>query len=76
MVRAHLPLKGAEVSAGDLRGGAALVIAALAAEGRSIVHGLDHIARGYERLIDRLRRLGARSSLASHDAVGPLTPAA
>ena len=53
-------LHGARVAAGDLRGGAALVIAALAAEGESSVEGLDHIDRGYCRLEEKLRRLGAR----------------
>ena len=41
-------LHGATLKACDLRGGAALVIAALAAEGRSVVYGVEHIDRGYE----------------------------
>lgn len=49
----------ADVRATDLRAGAALVIAALCAEGPSIVRGLDHLNRGYERLVEKLQRLGA-----------------
>ncbi|MFY9189361.1 MAG: UDP-N-acetylglucosamine 1-carboxyvinyltransferase [bacterium] len=52
-------LTGAPVEATDLRGGMALVIGALAAEGRSEVIGLEHIDRGYENLEQKLRDLGA-----------------
>lgn len=52
-------LYGADVCSTDLRGGAALVVAALAAEGVSRVNGLHHIDRGYEQLEQALRRLGA-----------------
>lgn len=53
-------LTGAPVEATDLRGGMALVIAALAAEGRSEVSGLEHIDRGYEHLSAKLQALGAK----------------
>lgn len=52
-------LHGAKVTATDLRGGAALVIAALAAEGRSEVTGIRHIERGYDGLDLVLKGLGA-----------------
>ena len=52
-------LCGAEVRGSDLRAGAALVIAALAADGVSAVGGLEFIDRGYEDLIGKLKRLGA-----------------
>lgn len=52
-------LKGANVYATDLRGGAALVVAALSAEGESTIHCLEHIDRGYEKLEDNLSMLGA-----------------
>jgi len=52
-------LSGAPVKATDLRAGAALVIAALAAEGESTIEGLQHIDRGYERLDVKLKQLGA-----------------
>ncbi|MBI5884198.1 MAG: UDP-N-acetylglucosamine 1-carboxyvinyltransferase [Elusimicrobia bacterium] len=53
-------LSGAPVMASDIRGGAALVVAALAAHGKTKIQRVYHIDRGYERLEVRLRRLGAR----------------
>ena len=52
-------LKGAELFSSDLRGGAALVLAALEAEGTSIVRNISHIERGYENLEGNLTALGA-----------------
>lgn len=52
-------LHGAAVQSADLRGGAALVAAALGAEGRSTITGLHHIDRGYYGLEEALRSLGA-----------------
>ena len=52
-------LTGARVSAPDLRAGAALVIAGLAAEGFTVVDDIVYIQRGYERFEDKLRSLGA-----------------
>lgn len=52
-------LIGADVSCTDLRGGAALVIAALRAQGRTTVGNLCHIRRGYQDIANNLRRLGA-----------------
>ncbi len=52
-------LKGATVKASDLRAGAALVIAALGAEGITTISGLEFIDRGYEDLVTKLRSLGA-----------------
>ncbi len=52
-------LYGADVIAEDLRGGAALVLSALKAEGRSVVSGLSHIRRGYYDFAGRLASLGA-----------------
>ena len=53
-------LSGMTVSARDLRGGAALVLAALAAKGESVVEHAELIDRGYERLEDTLSALGAK----------------
>ncbi|WP_033166727.1 UDP-N-acetylglucosamine 1-carboxyvinyltransferase [Clostridium sp. KNHs205] len=53
-------LKASEVSAGELRGGAALVIAGLMAEGKTIVKNPYHIQRGYEDICRDLRALGAQ----------------
>ncbi|SKC78824.1 UDP-N-acetylglucosamine 1-carboxyvinyltransferase [Maledivibacter halophilus] len=52
-------LTGAKVEAKDLRGGAALVIAGLAAEGTTIVENIKHIERGYDKFDLMLRKLGA-----------------
>jgi len=52
-------LTGANVYARDLRGGAALVLAGLAADGETVVHGIRHIERGYEDIGGRLQKLGA-----------------
>ena len=53
------PLHGAVTHAPDLRAGGALVVAALAAHGESVVTGLEHVDRGYHDLAGRLARLGA-----------------
>lgn len=58
-VRGVGKLHGASVTAGDLRGGAALVIAALGAEGVSEVLDLSHIDRGYADFRRKLKKLGA-----------------
>ncbi len=52
-------LTGANVYAEDLRGGAALVLAGLAAEGKTEVYNLKHIDRGYEKIEEKLAFLGA-----------------
>ena len=52
-------LHGAKVQAADLRGGAALVVAALGAEGRTSVSGVHHMDRGYQSLEGDLSALGA-----------------
>ena len=53
-------LQGAPVMSYDLRGGAALVVAGLAAQGRTEVSGTQYIRRGYENLPESLAALGAR----------------
>jgi UDP-N-acetylglucosamine 1-carboxyvinyltransferase len=59
VVRGVERLRGAEVEATDLRGGAALAVAALAAEGETVIRGLGHVDRGYEGLAETLAMLGA-----------------
>ena len=61
-VRGVEKLHGAVVTAPDLRGGGALAVAALGAEGITTLKGVHHIDRGYEALEEMLRRLGARVS--------------
>lgn len=60
MVTGKSPLVGATIYGRDLRGTAALIIAALAAEGESHVFGLEHLDRGYERLDLGLQNMGAK----------------
>ena len=52
-------LYGAALQAQDLRAGAALVIAALSADGKSEISGVKHIKRGYDSLEENLKSLGA-----------------
>ena len=52
-------LTPANVRAVDLRAGAAMVIAALATEGTTIVDDIHHILRGYERIVEKLNAVGA-----------------
>ncbi len=52
-------LHGAEITATDLRAGAALVTAGLIAEGTTIINDAEHILRGYERIISKLSSVGA-----------------
>lgn len=56
-------LRGAEVYAMDLRGGAALVLAALAAKGETKVHSFSYVERGYENFVEKLASLGAQITL-------------
>lgn len=53
-------LYGQTVSSPDIRAGMALLLAALVAEGKSVIHNAQQIDRGYERIDDRLRGLGAQ----------------
>ena len=53
-------LSGANVTASDLRAGAALVLAGLAAEGETVVRNVHFIDRGYENIEEKLGALGAR----------------
>jgi len=59
IVRGVGRLSGAPVMATDLRASVSLVIAALAAEGETIVNRVYHLDRGFERLEDKLTRCGA-----------------
>lgn len=53
------PLKGSIMTSPDIRAGVALLIAALSAKGKSIIHNIEQIDRGYEHIDKRLRTLGA-----------------
>jgi UDP-N-acetylglucosamine 1-carboxyvinyltransferase len=64
VVRGVPRLSGAPVKATDVRAGAALVVAGLAADGETVVGGAEHLDRGYENLVGKLRGLGADISRA------------
>ena len=53
-------LSGTTVKAGDLRGGAALIVAGLAAEGVTEISGVHHIDRGYENIEETLSSIGGK----------------
>ena len=59
VVRGKTQLTGTDVMASDLRASACLVLAGLAAQGRTVVHRIYHLQRGYERLADKLAGVGA-----------------
>ena len=60
VVRGRTPLGGAKVQASDLRASASLVLAGLAAEGETLIDRVYHIDRGYQRIEEKLTKVGAR----------------
>lgn len=67
VIHGPTPLRGTEVVASDLRASASLVIAALIAEGTTVIHDIYHLHRGYAKMEAKLRSLGVR--------INELTPA-
>ena len=61
-------LKGAPVKATDLRAGAALIIAGLAATGETTIEEIQHIERGYEDIVSKLSMLGADIKKVSYES--------
>jgi UDP-N-acetylglucosamine 1-carboxyvinyltransferase len=59
VVKGKTPLSGAEVTATDLRASASLVLAGLVAGGETVLNEIEHLDRGYERIEEKLRDLGA-----------------
>lgn len=55
----QVPLRGIPMTSPDIRAGVALLIAALSAKGKSTIHNINQIDRGYERIDERLNALGA-----------------
>ncbi|HEX5148956.1 MAG TPA: UDP-N-acetylglucosamine 1-carboxyvinyltransferase, partial [Candidatus Limnocylindrales bacterium] len=64
-IRGPSTLVGAEVEIGDLRAGASLILAALAAQGTTTIHGAHHVHRGYENIERKFLDLGASISRAA-----------
>tara|TARA_B100001996_G_scaffold65799_1_gene47664 strand:- start:5582 stop:6901 length:1320 start_codon:yes stop_codon:yes gene_type:complete len=69
VVRGVERLSGAPVRAPDIRAGAALVLAGLAAEGETLVGSASHIERGYQNLVGNLSSLGAKIELVNHQDI-------
>lgn len=67
IIRGVNTLTGAEVNAPDLRGGGALVIAGLIAEGFTVVEDIVYIQRGYEDFTEKLKKLGASIEIVNSD---------
>jgi UDP-N-acetylglucosamine 1-carboxyvinyltransferase len=67
-------LTGARVQASDLRASASLVLAGLAARGETVIDRVYHIDRGYEKIEDKLRQLGADIERIRGSATAPLPP--
>ncbi len=65
LIKGGTALSGAPVEAADIRAGAALVVAGLAANGETDIIGLEYIDRGYERLEEMLSSLGGQVQRAS-----------
>ena len=59
IIKGGTQLRGTQVMATDLRAGAALVLAGLAAEGTTEIQEIYHIERGYENFIEKFKNLGA-----------------
>lgn len=68
IVRGVPKLSGAPVLATDLRASAALVLAGLAADGKTTIQDLKHLDRGYENLTEKMQQLGAKLKRVSQDA--------
>lgn len=74
LIRGVPSFSAAPVVATDLRAGAALVLAGLAAEGSSTIHGLHYIDRGYEAIDEKLRNVGAKVHRGESTARIAVTP--
>ncbi len=68
-IHGRTPLHAREVEIGDLRAGASLILAALAAEGSSLIHGAHHVHRGYENIERKFQDLGAAVTRLPEDVV-------
>ncbi|HRE76112.1 MAG TPA: UDP-N-acetylglucosamine 1-carboxyvinyltransferase, partial [Flavobacteriales bacterium] len=55
----QFPLRGVTMTSPDIRAGVSLLIAALSAEGKSVIHNIEQIDRGYQNIDVRLNKLGA-----------------
>ena len=63
VIKGKTPLKGTAVTATDLRGGASLLIAGLIAEGTTTIDNISYILRGYDKIIEKLTKVGAKIAI-------------
>ena len=63
LIKGPTKLVGKKVVATDLRAGACLILAGLIAKGETTIENVEHILRGYEKIIDKLSAVGAKISL-------------
>ena len=60
IIRGKTELKGTDVVASDLRGGASLLVAALLADGTTTIDNITYILRGYDKIVEKLTKVGAK----------------
>lgn len=63
IIKGKTKLVGTEVSATDLRGGASMLICGLIAEGTTVIDNVNHILRGYDNIVEKLKNVGANIEL-------------
>lgn len=63
IVNGPTPLKGRRVKATDLRAGASMLVAGMIADGETRIYNIEHLLRGYERIVDKLNNVGASIEL-------------
>jgi len=70
IVKGKTPLSGAEVMASDLRASASLVLAGLIASGETVINDVEHLDRGYEKIEEKLKSLGAHIQRIKDEEIG------
>lgn len=70
IVKGKTPLSGAEVMASDLRASASLVLAGLIASGETVINDVEHLDRGYEKIEEKLKSLGANIERIKDEEIG------
>ncbi len=63
LIRGKTELVGRKVKATDLRAGASMLVAGMVAEGETIIYNIEHLLRGYEKIVDKLNNVGANIRL-------------
>ena len=63
LVHGRTELRGGHVEATDLRAGASLILAALIAEGETVINKVEYVLRGYEDIIEKFQGIGAKIAL-------------